>query len=368
MSGLGEFDLIRRYFKRSAGPRRALLGIGDDCALLSAPSEGALAVSTDMLVEGRHFFADVDAAALGHKALAVNLSDLAAMGAKPIGFTLALAMPDADERWLAGFSAGLFALADAHDCELMGGDTTRGPRTISITVLGEVPPALALRRDGARPGDEIWVSGCLGAAAWAVEDRMERDAAATDAALDATSDSASDAAAASNTTPCGAPSVDASLRAQAWQRLERPEPRLALGLALRGVATAAIDLSDGLIGDLGHVLTRSSEALALQSAQSDADAPAVLGATLAWSAMPCHAVLQTVAFERRIRLGLAGGDDYELLFCAPPSCRATIDALGAHLGLTLTRVGQIDARPGVRLLDADQQPLTIHVRSFDHFR
>ncbi len=380
MSGLGEFDLIRRYFKRSAGPRRALLGIGDDCALLSAPSEGALAVSTDMLVEGRHFFADVDAAALGHKALAVNLSDLAAMGAKPIGFTLALALPDADERWLAGFSAGLFSLADAHDCELMGGDTTRGPRTISITVLGEVPPALALRRDGARPGDDIWVSGCLGAAAWAVEDRVGRHAAAsdeasdaaTDEALESTSDSASDAAsdkaAASNTTPCGAPSVDASLRAQAWQRLERPEPRLALGLALRGVATAAIDLSDGLIGDLGHVLTRSSEALALQSAQSDADAPAVLGATLAWSAMPCHAVLQTVAFERRIRLALAGGDDYELLFCAPPSCRATIDALGAHLGLTLTRVGQIDARPGVRLLDADQQPLTIHVRSFDHFR
>jgi thiamine-monophosphate kinase len=380
MSGLGEFDLIRRYFKRSAGPRRALLGIGDDCALLSAPSEGALAVSTDMLVEGHHFFADVDAAALGHKALAVNLSDLAAMGAKPIGFTLALALPDADERWLAGFSAGLFALADAHDCELMGGDTTRGPRTISITVLGEVPPALALRRDGARPGDEIWVSGCLGAAAWAVEDRVDDRAAAsksatnsaTNEASESTSDTTSMTAAASNaaakTTTCSAAWVDASLRAQAWQRLERPEPRVALGQALRGVATAAIDLSDGLIGDLGHVLTRSSEALALQSARSDRDAPAVLGATLAWSAMPCHAVLQTVAFERRIRLALAGGDDYELLFCAPPSCRATIDALGAHLGLTLTRVGQIDARPGVRLLDADQQPLTIHVRSFDHFR
>ena len=376
MSGLGEFDLIRRYFKRSVGPRRALLGIGDDCALLSAPSEGALAVSTDMLVEGRHFFADVDAAALGHKALAVNLSDLAAMGARPIGFTLALALPGADERWLAGFSSGLFALADAHDCELMGGDTTRGPRTISITVLGEVPPALALRRDGARPGDDIWVSGCLGAAAWAVEDRVDGRAAAsnpaTTEASESTSDTTSDTAAASNavsnTTTRSAAWVDASLRAQAWQRLERPEPRLALGLALRGVATAAIDLSDGLIGDLGHVLSRSSEALALQSAQSDAGAPVVLGATLPWSAMPCHPVLQTVPLERRIRLALAGGDDYELLFCAPPSCRATIDALGARLGLTLTRVGQIDARPGVRILDADQQPLPIHVRSFDHFR
>jgi thiamine-monophosphate kinase len=366
MSGLGEFDLIRRYFKRSVGPRRALLGIGDDCALLSAPSEGALAVSTDMLVEGHHFFADVDAAALGHKALAVNLSDLAAMGAKPIGFTLALALPDADERWLAGFSAGLFALADAHDCELMGGDTTRGPRTISITVLGEVPPALALRRDGARPGDEIWVSGCLGAAAWAVEDRVGRQAAATDESSDQASNVASNAR--GNMPVRAAARVDASLRAQAWQRLERPEPRLALGLALRGVATAAIDLSDGLIGDLGHVLTRSSEALPLQSGQSDAGAPAVLGATLAWSAIPFHAVLQTVAFEGRIRLALAGGDDYELLFCAPASCRATIDALGARLGLTLTRVGQIDATPGVRILDADQQPLTIHVRSFDHFR
>jgi thiamine-monophosphate kinase len=366
MSGLGEFDLIRRYFKRSVGPRRALLGIGDDCALLSAPSEGALAVSTDMLVEGRHFFADVDAAALGHKALAVNLSDLAAMGAKPIGFTLALALPDADERWLAGFSAGLFALADAHDCELMGGDTTRGPRTISITVLGEVPPALALRRDGARAGDDIWVSGCLGAAAWAVEDRVGRQAAATDESSDQASNVASNAR--GNMPVRAAARVDASLRAQAWQRLERPEPRLALGLALRGVATAAIDLSDGLIGDLGHVLTRSSEALPLQSGQSDAGAPAVLGATLAWSAIPFHAVLQTVAFEGRIRLALAGGDDYELLFCAPASCRATIDALGARLGLTLTRVGQIDATPGVRILDADQQPLTIHVRSFDHFR
>ena len=359
MSGLGEFDLIRRYFQRAVGPHRALLGIGDDCALLAAPAEGVLAVSTDMLVEGRHFFADMDPAALGHKALAVNLSDLAAMGARPVGFTLALALPDADERWLAGFSAGLFALADAHDCELVGGDTTRGPRTISITVMGEVPPSMALRRDGARPGDEIWVSGCLGAAAWAVDERLARDAAAQGAPIP------------------GAESVDASLRAQAWQRLERPEPRVALGLALRSVATAAIDVSDGLIGDLGHVLARSGQALASQSSQAEqaeqaeqagAGPPSALGATLDWCTIPCHAVLQTGSAERRMHLALAGGDDYELLFCAPPSCRATIESISARLGLVLTRIGQIDARPGVRLLDADQQPLPIHVRSFDHFR
>ena len=350
MPGLGEFDLIRRFFERADGPHRALLGIGDDCALLAAPQEGALAVSTDMLVEGRHFFADVDPAALGHKALAVNLSDLAAMGAKPIAFTLALALPDANASWLAGFSAGLFAMANAHACELIGGDTTRGPRTISITVFGEVAPALALRRDGARPDDDIWVSGSLGGAAWAVAERLEGLSGPP------------------RVVPQGQVPVDAVWRDAAWQRLERPDPRVALGLALRGVASAAIDLSDGLAGDLGHVLARSSAALQRLQGDERADPASALGATLEWRATPCHPVLQGLPIERQRSLALAGGDDYELLFCAPAARRATIDAIGVRLGLALTRIGRIDSQTGLRLLDDDQQPIAFNVRSFDHFR
>ncbi|HYF60456.1 MAG TPA: thiamine-phosphate kinase, partial [Burkholderiaceae bacterium] len=226
MAAPGEFELIRRFFERPAAAGRARLGIGDDCALLDVPGGESLAVSTDMLVEGRHFFPDVDPEALGHKALAVNLSDLAAMGARPLGFTLALALPAADEAWLEAFSRGLFALADAQGCELVGGDTTRGPLALCVTVHGTVPPALALRRDGARAGDDLWVSGALGAAALAVERRLRGEP-----------------------VPAGA-----------LARLDRPEPRVALGLGLRGLARAAIDLSDGLAGDLGHVLARSSEA------------------------------------------------------------------------------------------------------------
>ena len=226
MAAPGEFELIRRFFERPAAAGRARLGIGDDCALLDVPGGESLAVSTDMLVEGRHFFPDVDPEALGHKALAVNLSDLAAMGARPLGFTLALALPAADEAWLEAFSRGLFALADAQGCELVGGDTTRGPLALCVTVHGTVPPALALRRDGARAGDDLWVSGALGAAALAVERRLRGEP-----------------------VPAGA-----------LARLDRPEPRVALGLGLRGLARAAIDLSDGLAGDLGHVLARSSAA------------------------------------------------------------------------------------------------------------
>ena len=163
----GEFELIRRFFERPTDSGRALLGIGDDCALLAPDDDGVLAVSTDMLVAGRHFFDDVDPEALGHKALAVNLSDLAAMGARPRAFTLALALPQADEAWLGGLARGLFTLADAHGCELVGGDTTRGPLNLCITVMGSVPPEQALRRDRARAGDDLWVSGTLGAAAWA---------------------------------------------------------------------------------------------------------------------------------------------------------------------------------------------------------
>lgn len=226
---MGEFDLIARYFTRPT--RRAALGVGDDCALLQTAPGMQLAVSSDMLVQGRHFFPDVDPFTLGHKALAVNLSDLAACGAQPLAFTLALALPRADAAWLEAFSRGLFALADAHDCDLMGGDTTQGPLNICITVFGEVPAGQALLRSGARAGDDVYVSGTLGDA------RLALEALRGTVAL-----------------PAG---VAADLLTQARQRLEQPTPRVALGLALRGVASAAIDVSDGLLGDLQHILQAS---------------------------------------------------------------------------------------------------------------
>ena len=222
---MGEFELIARHFKRPV--RRAALGVGDDCALLSPRPGMQLAVSSDMLVEGRHFFPDVDPEALGHKALAVNLSDLAACGAEPLAFTLALALPHADDAWLAAFAKGLFALADAHGCELVGGDTTRGPLNICITVFGEVPTGQALLRSGAKVGDDIYVSGHLGDARLALE-ALQGHIALPPEAL-----------------------------AAARLRLEQPTPRVALGQALRGVASSALDVSDGLLGDLGHILRAS---------------------------------------------------------------------------------------------------------------
>jgi thiamine-monophosphate kinase len=331
MSALGEFELIRRFFVRPGAPSRMPLGIGDDCALLPGGPGGALAVSTDMLVQGRHFFDDVDPASLGHKALAVNLSDLAAMAARPIGCTLAIALPQADPGWLQAFAGGLFALADAHGCELVGGDTTRGPLNVCITVFGEVPEALALRRDRARAGHDLWVSGALGGAAWAVERRLhpDRDGSAPDAAA----------------------------LAAASRRLDRPQPRVALGLALRGVAAAAIDLSDGLAGDLGHVLERSSLACGEP-----------LGATLHWPAVPVDAALAHLPDARRAALALAGGDDYELLFSAAPAQRTALAAIAAAGGITLSRIGTVDPRPGLRTLDADGRPMTLDARPFDHFR
>jgi thiamine-monophosphate kinase len=236
---MGEFDLITRYFKRPA--TRSPLGVGDDCALLAPAAGMQLAVSSDMLVEGRHFLSTVDPARLGHKALAVNLSDLAACGAKPLAFTLALALPGVDEPWLEGFSRGLFALADAHGCELVGGDTTRGPLNICITVFGEVPAGAALLRSRARAGDDIWVSGTLGDARLALE--VFR----------------------------GTIVLSAEAFESTRMRMEQPTPRVALGQALRGIASSAVDVSDGLIGDLGHILGSSGVGATL-----DADAATAL--------------------------------------------------------------------------------------------
>jgi thiamine-monophosphate kinase len=318
---LSEFDLIRHYFNRPR-PGRAVLGIGDDCALL-APTPGMqLAVSTDMLVEGRHFFAGADPRKLGHKSLAVNLSDLAAMGAKPVAFTLALALPEADRTWLAGFSEGLFALADAHGCELIGGDTTRGPLNICITVFGDIEPGHALRRDAARAGDDIWISGTLGDARLALAGYWN------ELALEPT---------------------DQELAAQ---RMHTPTPRVALGrlLAERRLAHAALDISDGLVGDLGHILAASR-----------------VGATLDVDALPAGPALARHEQALRRKFTAAGGDDYELCFTAPAQQRAAIVAAGAEAGTAVTRVGSIDAEAGLRLVDADGQELDLALRGWDHF-
>jgi thiamine-monophosphate kinase len=315
---MGEFDLIDRYFKRP--PRRAALGIGDDCALL-APTPGMqLAVSSDMLVEGRHFLSTVAPERLGHKALAVNLSDLAACGAAPLAFTLALALPRADEAFLAPFAEGLFALADRHAIELVGGDTTAGPLNVTITVFGEVPAGGALLRSGARPGHDLWVSGTLGDARLALEVFRGRVALAGD----------------------GFEAVR--------QAMECPEPPVALGVALRGVASSAIDLSDGLSGDAGQVMRAAR-----------------VGMTIAADALPRSAVLAAQPEALQQECLLAGGDDYQLLFSAPPAARAAVEAAGVATATRVTRIGQVDAEPGLRFVDAGGRAITRRFAGFDHF-
>ncbi len=323
---MGEFELIARHFKRPV--RRAALGVGDDCALLSPRPGMQLAVSSDMLVEGRHFFPDVDPEALGHKALAVNLSDLAACGARPLAFTLALSLPRVDEAWLAGFSRGLLALADAHSCELVGGDTTQGPLNICITVFGEVPAGQALLRSGARPGDDIYVSGTLGDARLALEALL------------------------------GHIHLPDELLAQARQRLERPTPRVALGLALRGIASSAMDVSDGLLGDFGHILKASGVGACIRTDETIK--------LIAAGAFPSSARGQ---FDAKLlqQCTLAGGDDYELLFTAPPQHRAAVAEAAAQSRTPVTRIGQVEAAPGLRLLDAQGMPVENRFASFDHF-
>lgn len=319
-AGPGEFDLIRRYFDRPV--RRAALGVGDDCALLGVAPGMQLAVSTDMLVEGRHFLSTVEPRRLGHKALAVNLSDLAACGARPLAFTLALSLPRADEAFIAGLAEGLFALAQALDIELVGGDTTAGPLNLCITVLGEVPAGQALLRSGAGPGDELWVSGMLGDARLALE--VFR----------------------------GRVTLDGAEFEQVRAAMELPQPRVGLGLALRGLATAAIDLSDGLMGDLGHLLQRSG-----------------VGAQVELHRLPHSQVLARQPTALRQECLLAGGDDYELLFCAPPARRAAVLQAAAAAQVPVQCIGRITAEPGLRVLDEAGRPLDPgRLQAFDHFK
>ncbi len=309
--GLSEFGLIRRYFSRA--PRHALMGVGDDCARMAVAPGMELCVTTDMLLEGRHFLPGAAPRALGHKTLAVNLSDLAACGARPRWATLAIALPAADERWLEEFAAGLYALADAHGVDLVGGDTARGPvLALSVTALGEVPAGSALSRGGARAGDEVWVSGALGGAALAL--------------------------------------AHPELAGPA-QRLHEPQPRTALGQRLRGLASAAIDVSDGLASDLGHILKRSG-----------------VGAVLRYASIPKDSGLGEVANEAlEKRCVLSGGDDYELLFTAPRVNRDALTALSSELGLALTCIGTLDAEKGrLEILDASGAPMSF-AAGFDHF-
>ena len=316
---LGEFDLIAKYFTRPV--KRAALGIGDDCALLQPTAGMQLAISSDMLVDGRHFLSTVLPHRLGHKALAVNLSDLAATGAKPLAFSLALALPRVDEAFLAGFAQGLFALADEHGCELIGGDTTQGPLNICITVFGEVPPGQALLRSGARVGDDLYVSGSVGDARLALECFRGNITLAGDAFE------------------------------QVRLAMEQPQPRVALGVALRSVATSAIDVSDGLLGDLAHILSRSS-----------------VGATIEVDAVPRSSVLSSQPLALQRECTLAGGDDYELLFTAPPSHAADVQAAAREAGVPVTRIGRIDRSRALTLVDAQGRSVAHTFGSFDHFK
>ncbi len=319
MQTLGEFDLIDRFFKRPV--TRATLGIGDDCALLAPRPGMQLAISSDMLVEGRHFLSTVAPDRLGHKALAVNLSDLAACGAQPLAFSLALAMPRADAHFLEGLSAGLFALAEAHGCELIGGDTTQGPLNLCITVFGEVPTGQALLRSGARAGDDLYVSGQVGDARLALEAFR------------------------------GTVKLTGDHFEQARIAMEQPQPRVALGIALRGIASSAIDVSDGLLGDLGHILKRSQ-----------------VGATVEVDRLPRSAVLaaQPIALQRVCTL--AGGDDYELLFTAPASKAEAVQAAAQQAATPVTRIGRIDDSGSLALVDAQGHSVPNHFGSFDHFK
>ena len=316
---MSEFDLIRRYFTRPA--TSALLGVGDDAALVAVSPGNVLVISSDMLVSGTHFFVDADPFQLGHKTLAVNLSDMAAMGATPRWATLALALPAIDEVWLEKFSAGFFALAQLHGVELVGGDTTRGPLNLCVTIFGEVPAKQALLRSGAQPGDEIWVSGNLGDAALALA-HLQKKIVLTEAEF-----------------------------AACAPALHQPKPRVALGSGLRGIASSVIDISDGLLADLGHILRASN-----------------LGAQLDFASLP---ISQTLRNHVQQALGkhcaLSGGDDYELCFTAAPTRHDEIVRIGARLDLPLTPIGKILTGNDCVVRDVAGVPINVEVTGYAHF-
>ncbi len=318
---MNEFEIIRTYFLRQSVARDdVVLGIGDDAAVLAPPPGRQLVVSTDTLIEGVHFPAATEPAAIGHKALAVNLSDLAAMGAEPAWFTLNLTLPRDDEGWLGEFSRGLFDLACAHRIQLVGGDTTCGPLSISITVHGFVPPGAVLARAGARPGDRIYVTGELGDAGLALA-ALRREIALSQSQL-------------------------AAVR----ERLDRPQPRVAAGLALRGVATACIDISDGLMADLGHVLAASR-----------------VGARIELPLLPLSPAVRTHLAQTGWDTVLGAGDDYELCFTVPPGREPALRAAASRFGCPVSPIGEIESGSGLRVLDASGAPYRPVRSGYDHF-
>ncbi len=318
-----EFDIIRRYFKRTA--TQAVLGIGDDAALIKATDNKELAISTDTLVCGKHFFADADPYKLGYKSLAVNLSDMAAMGAKPRWVLLSLTLPDNlvqhNKAWLSEFSAGFFALADLHHVELIGGDTTSGPLNIGVQIIGEVEVGKALRRSGAKLDDDIWISGRLGDAALALNHELQQI------------------------------TLEPNEIAECLPALLTPDARVELGQRLISLAHSAIDISDGLIADLGHILTASEKA-----------------AYINMTDIPCSPVLKKYLQQSLvIRCLLAGGDDYELCFTAPKINREKIENLSAELVIPLTRIGEIFSGEGLIVKDAKGSVITLETKGYDHF-
>ncbi|MEQ1837789.1 MAG: thiamine-phosphate kinase [Candidatus Nitrotoga sp.] len=317
---LTEFDLIQRYFTRSTPA--AVLGVGDDAALVHVNEYMELAISTDMLVSGTHFFADADPFLLGHKALAVSLSDMAAMGAQPRWAILALSLPEVSEVWLEKFSAGFFSLANEHHVSLIGGDTTQGPLNICVTILGEVPRGKALRRSNAKAGDDIWVSGKLGDAALVLA-HLQEQVRLTDTEFLSCASS-----------------------------LHQPTPRVTLGLALRNIAHSTIDISDGLLADLGHILKASH-----------------VGAEIFFSSLPISSAMQSMHDKKLIQqFVLAGGDDYELCFTAPKSQRTKIEKLSLRMNLPLTLIGQITEASGCVVHAKNGQPIYLEKSGYDHFR
>ena len=332
---LGEFDLIQRFFKAGADAMHPndekviALGIGDDCALLKPAAGEEIAITSDMLVEGRHFFMDANPGLLGRKALAVNLSDLAAMGAKPIGFTLSIALPNVDIAWLEAFSKGLFAVANQYSCPLIGGDTTAGPLTISITAFGSIPSGKAIRRSGAKVGHDIWASGTIGDA------RLALAALRHEITL---------------------PESDLK---QIEHRMHNPTPRVELGMKIRELASAALDISDGLLGDLHHILKQSQ-----------------VSAEVFLDQLPKSEILQKQSEDIQNQFAASGGDDYEICFTAPTEKRDVIDEISIALNLPLTRIGSITEKVGAAeklslfnknggLLDETKSAALL--KSFDHF-
>jgi thiamine-monophosphate kinase len=334
-SPLGEFDLIQRFFKAGADAMHPndekviALGIGDDCALLKPAAGEEIAITSDMLVEGRHFFMNANPELLGRKALAVNLSDLAAMGAKPIGFTLSIALPNVDITWLEAFSKGLFAVANQYSCPLIGGDTTAGPLTISITAFGSIPSGKAIRRSGAKVGHDIWASGTIGDA------RLALAALRHEITL---------------------PESDLK---QIEHRMHNPTPRVELGMTIRELASAALDISDGLLGDLHHILKQSQ-----------------VSAKVFLDQIPKSETLQKQSEDIQNQFAASGGDDYEICFTAPTEKRDVIDEISTALNLPLTRIGSITEKVGAveklslfnkngDLLDETKSAALL--KSFDHF-